>query len=503
MNSERGTKHGVRTRAVRWLILPATLLLMAAATVEAPSFVTQLGQAATLVDANRNEEALAALDALLAVTDTPIERGQIEGLRSFALARLNRLPEARKAIETSVASAPAPSLLILRQLFLLRAFDGDPAGASDTLQLIAASFPEGVSDLPSEVVIEVMRAIKGDENRAFNVDFSLVTAGWSPADATVADLDWIRLRLITALVKRDRLEDARPILAQVLNPVVLVRLGIDRRFEPLWPAIEARLGPGADIADAAFMAAAKARFDKDPTSLIARLGYAEALNVASLEPQAITVADAAKTPEELAALKDREVWLVNLHAALLGDAGKIDEAMARYAALNATPINGRASIVATIINQALFAESVDRPKDALAAADFADKSAAAASDYGRAFIAQVRACALQQLGEKAQAAAVAAPLLAKPDENGDASLGVMICLGKMDAAAALIIKRLESADERTEMLFELQPFLIADREKPRDARERAALRTLKARPDVKAAFVKAGRDLPAGVAPPR
>ncbi len=76
-----------------------------------------------------------------APTDVPVERGQIEALRSFALARLNRIPEARKAIEAGVASNPDPSLLLLRQLFLLRAFDGDPAGAADTIQLIAASKP--------------------------------------------------------------------------------------------------------------------------------------------------------------------------------------------------------------------------------------------------------------------------------------------------------------------------------------------------------------------------
>ncbi len=53
------------------------------------------------------------------------------------------------------------------------------------------------------------------------------------------------------------------------------------------------------------------------------------------------------------------------------------------------------------------------------------------------------------------------------------------------------------------MLFELQPFLIADRDIVRDVRQRSGLRALKARPDVKAAFVKWGRDLPANIAPPR
>ena len=486
-----------------WLLAPLVLLLMAAAPIDPPSFERQLGAAASLVDANQPAEALVMLDAMLAASDLPVERGQIEGMRSFALARLNRVPEAHKAIEASFANSPAPSMLLLRQLFLLRAFDGDPNGAADTIQLIAASEPKGLNQLPTEVVTDVMRAIRKDDARSFDVDYSLVTAGWQPTEATIADIDWIRLRLITALVKRDRLDDARPVFDAVLNPVILVRIGIDRRFAALWPAVEKRLGPGADIADAAYVGAAKARFDAAPKSLIARLGYAEALNIASREPEAMAIADVAKTRDELAALTDREVWLVNLHAALLGDAGRIDEAMARYAALNATPINGRTSIIGTILNQAMFAESVDRPKDALAAADYAEASPAGGNDFGKLYIAQVRACSLKQLGRNADAIAAAAPLIAKPQDNDEAYVGAMICLGRMDAAAAAIVRRLGDADDRTEMLFELQPFLIADRAVLRDARQRAGLRTLKARADVKAAYVKAGRDLPAAVAPPR
>lgn len=493
-----------RRVSARWraVMAVAAVVLVAAAPVETVPFEKRIAQAAGMLDANQTTEALTLLDGLLAETDAPIERGQIEGLRSFALARLERLPEARKAIETAVASSPAPSMLLLRQLFLLRAFGGDPAGAADTIQLIASTDPKALNTLPTEIVSEVSRAIRKDENRAFETDYSLVVGGWSPADATVGDLDWIRLRLVEALVKRDRVDDARAIVETILNPVILVRLGIDRRFTALWPAIEARLGPGADIADAAFVGAAKARFEKAPTSLVARLGYAEALNIASREPEALVVADVAKTPAELAALADREVWLVNLHAALLGDAGRIDEALARLAAINATPINGRNALIGTMINQALFAASVDRPAAALAAADAAARTIGA-NEYGQLFLAQAQACALQQLGRKDEATKAAAPIFARPDGNADATLAALICLGRMDAAAAAVIKRLEDPDARTEMIFDLQPFLIGDATKTCDATQRAGLRTLKARPDVKAAYLKAGRDLPAAVAPPR
>ncbi len=489
------------------MVLAAVVATAAAATVTTSDpdagFARQLAVAAGLVDDNKAADALAILDPLLVATDAPLERGQVEALRSFALARLQRIPEAHKAIELGIASSPAPSMLLLRQLFLLRAFDGDMPGASDTLQLIAASQPDGLAQLPSEVISEVLRAIKSDEVRAFNTDYALVAANWSPPDATLSDADWLRLRLINSLVKRDRLEDAKPIIEKVLNPVVLVRLGIDRRFQALWPMIEARLGPGADLADARFVDAAKARFDKQPKSMIARLGYAEALNIASREPEAMAIADVAKTPAELTALGDREIWLVNLHAALLGDAGRIDEALARYQALNSTPMAGRPGLVGTMINEALFAESVDRPDRALAAAQIAGANAEGISETGQLYLSQARACALQQLGRKAEAVTMAAPLIAKPDANDDAYLATMICLGRLDDAAKAVTRRLGGDETRSEMLFQLQPFLINDTVKLREAQLRAALRTLKARPEVRAAYLKAGRDMPAAVSPPR
>lgn len=484
----------------RWLV-PLALMLLAAA--PAPDFSAQLAGPAKLLDAGHPAEALVPLDALLAAAELPVERGQVQALRSFALAQLQRIPEAHQAIEAAAASIESPSMTVLRQLFLLRAFDGDVPGAADTVLLIAASDAKALETLPTPVLVEVMRSLHKDDGRAFDVDYALDAAGWQPADATLGEIDGLRLRLIMGLLRRDRLDDAGPVVARLISPASLARIGIDRRFQPLWPAIEARLGPGADIADAAFVGATKARFDAAPTSLIARLGYAEALNIASREPEALAVLDVARTPAELAALGDREVWLVNLQAALLGDAGQIDAALARYAALNTTPVAGRAAMAATMINHALFALSVDRPKEALAAADFADANGAAGNDFGRAYLAQARSCALTLLGKPADAAAQAAPVLAHPEVNADAALAVMICLGQRDAAAALIIRQLGDPDERMDMLFELQPFLIADRAGARDVRQRAALRQLKQRGDVKAAFLKAGRDLPAAVAPPR
>ena len=156
-----------------------------------------------------------------------------------------------------------------------------------------------------------------------------------------------------------------------------------------------------------------------------------------------------------------------------------------------------------MLNAALLAESVDRPEAALAAVAAAEAGPGGRNDYVKLYLAQVRSCVLQQQGKPAEALTAAASLLAKPGDNDDAYLAAMVCLGRKDAAAKAIIARIDNPDTRLEMLFELQPFLIAERAVVRGARERAGLRALKARPDVRAAFLKWGRDLPAAVSPPR
>ena len=488
------------------LLAPLAALLIAAAPVSAPSGdlaprAERLGQAAEMVDGGKPAEALLLLDGLLAESDLPADRGEVELLRSFALARLGRIPDARQSIETAYASSFSPTPVLLRQLFLLRALTGDMAGSAAAVQLMAASDPRWLNALPGELVLDVLGSL--DEAPAFDLAFSLVAAKFAPDDVTLGDLDRVRMTLIHGLHKRGRLDEAGPAIAQLINPVSLVRLGIDRRFQSLWPQLEARLGPGADTADEAFVAATKARLDRQPQSLIARLGHAEALNIASREEDAIAIADVAKDTAVLEKMANRELWLVNLHAMMLADTGKVDEGLARITQLATLPDNGRPMLMVARINRAVLAEGLDKPDLALEAVAAAEAASPQMADFGKLYLAAVKACALAQKGDKAAAAATAAPLLAKPDANQNAALGAMHCLGQRDAAAALLIRQIEDEKTRDETLFSLQPFLIEDRPTARDRRDRAALRALKARPDVKAAFVRYGRDLPAAVAPPR
>ncbi|OSZ71959.1 hypothetical protein CAP39_00800 [Sphingomonas sp. IBVSS1] len=489
-----------------FLLAPLAALLIAAAPTgptATPPREEQLARAATLLDDGKLPEALSLLDALLATSDLPADKGQVEGLRSFALARAGKFAEARTAIEFAVDAAMTPTPLLMRQLFVLRALTEDIPAAGQALQLIAATDPKWLADLPTDLVSAVL-ADTGQDDRKFDLALTLVTAAYAPADQTVGDGDALRLAVIAGLAKRGRLDEAQPIIAALVNPVSIVRLAIDRRFQSLWPALEARLGPGADLADAMFIAAAEKILARAPDSIIARAGVAEALNIASKEPEALArIADIGATPEALARMTDRELWAVSLKANLLADAGRTDEALKSLDAAAALPAETHPNVAAFRIIAADMAEEAGRHDEALKRVAAIDSKGL--NPFGVHALASIRVCALARAGRMAEATTAAASLPTgwTSDGNNRALQAALACIGKLDAAATLLIKRLESEDSRDDVLFELQPFLITDRPNAPDRATKAALRTLKARPDVKAAFAKWGRDLPAAISPPR
>ncbi len=179
-------------------------------------------------------------------------------------------------------------------------------------------------------------------------------------------------------------------------------------------------------------------------------------------------------------MTNRELWTLNLKAALLNDAGRTDEALAVLNSVAGLPAEGRPNTLAFRIIAADMAEEAGRHGDALArvaAADSADLN-----DYGKQALAGIRVCALARSGKIAEAQKIALPAGWTKEGNNRALQAAFSCLGRLDAAAAVLIRRLDDESSRDDALFELQPFLVGDRPNAPDKLTKAALRALKARP---------------------
>ena len=466
-----------------------------------PALEQALGEAAQLTDSGKPEEALPRLDALLAAAELPGEKARVQAIRTFALARLERVAEARAAGEQALAGLEAPPPSLFRLMVFLRGASEDHAGTAELLIQLASGDGKLLAEVPEQWILAARRGLRDDEARLFDLDYALVLAGWSPEDS-IDSLDVVRLDAIAGLLRRDRREEAAELLAAVSKPEVLMSVAIDRRYEPLWPAAEAKLGAKGEKAAQGWLALAKAAFEAKPESLPRRADYIDALDDVGQREEGLKIGNVATTPEELAKLAESDIWMVSMHARLLGDTGRPDEGWARYAALNALDTRRQPFLLNSMINQALYGLSIDRLEDALAAAVIAEANATMASDFGKAYIVQAKACALSRLGRGDEAARIAAPLIDKPATNEAAYLTTMLCLGRDADAGAAAVRMLGADSSRGTLLQELQAFMIAPTKLRQDAWMRARMTALRKRPEVAAAFARAGRDLPVGLVNP-
>jgi hypothetical protein len=315
----------------------------------------------------------------------------------------------------------------------------------------------------------------------FNLLSALDAAHWEPADLLQgADDLWIDL--IGALIDRGQVDNARKVAARITRPDTIIRLRIERRYDPVTSADPARF----DIAKA-------------------QSGYTAYLSIAIDRP-------------------DAPLTVLNTAAAAMLESGQLKTALAVLdaGAARATPAD--ASLLG-------WTQSVRA--NALLMLGHGDGALAAASAAGSSPAAQINLASVQvRLGHAAEALAILAAV--KPgglngygdmirlyvdvqarvdmhDQTGlDASLSAMkaraadgpgvlilaqLSAGETDGAAQGMISMLSEPALRDDALMLLQDGLVPDTAAPFAKQRRDQIRALAARPDVKAAVDKVGRIL--------
>jgi len=310
------------------------------------------------------------------------------------------------------------------------------------------------------------------------------------------------LQLVTDALERHDLARARTVSRRITSSATRVQMRIDRRFDALLAAEPAL----RDVVRSS--AAEKKRLAKQvakhPRSLylIARYcdalyevgGFAEILKVTSDAIDRVNEAPTDSPPYEDVAAQIG--WIYNHQSVALRALGRNEEGERVLAAWNVDPRNKQGK-VNQAINLSAMQNRLGKPEDALQSIDGIDW-VKGLSPYGRMQFQRVRLDAYLQLHRKDEADSVLAWLREHQEDAPDTVQSAFLNAGDVDAAAAILIRRLENPVTRTQALASLQNFKSPPnrvRTEPSEFRKRANENygKMMARSDVKAAIEKYGR----------
>lgn len=317
-----------------------------------------------------------------------------------------------------------------------------------------------------------------------------------------------RIRSLTAItLLRSSAVPLDPAAARLLDevaefPPFLEFLAL-RRYEPLWPAIEARVGPRLEGVARDLMALRSSEWRAR------RRDHRRQLQLALIQYQSgdfAGVVELARTIDHrargIARLDEDEAWILNVEANALDALGRTTEA-GRVMELIGTPprrpdnawaISFRINRTERLLALGEWAAALAASQAAIDAVELGDASA-----YGRAEAYSRHACALIAMGRGADAAPYLVALDRGWSSHPVAAADAALCAGATDRAARIVIAALQDVDRQAGVVLRLQApeFWLS----PGPGAFPTLGPALRTRPDVAAAFAAVAREIPAAFTP--
>lgn len=429
------------------------------------------------------------------------EAGLLDGMRGGLLAQLRRPGPALAALQAATAQYSGNPEVF--RLWLIYAIDrGDPADLPKVLRRIAEAQPRQIVALAPEWVSAIeqkLRTLPADKREQPWQDVCITLAdGGFGMEPRTAQGSYILGCAIRAHAERGEWDAARKGIA--LNPGThaLLSIGMDRRYQALWPEID-RIGHDAfqssleqDLARAVAAARAVPDNDKLATARITalrRLGrYDQALAVA--EP---LLANRSR----IETVGDDAFWLIDDKARVLRSLGKGDAALAALDQALTFGIEEYHTLAGIAINRAELLNDAGRHAEALAAMqDLESKHDSLINGFGRMFVWGAQACALDALGRPEEARVVAAKMAAKADDNPMAMLQLHACRKDDAAVKAQLIALVRDEHHRQEVMALFVRPKTRSPALPFQAQMRNRVLAALDDPEVQAEFRKIGRIMP-------
>lgn len=497
-----GTAAWTRTAGAGLAMLAAAIAGPAGAQRPAPRPLPAerpaLAVIATLDAATDDKQRLAIVDRALALLPQPTPfRGAALCERGALLARLDRPAEARTSFDQCRALRPDDG----RPLVAIAYDEASHDRAADAARLVLRAVridPRALDGTDSDSMNGLLRQLRyaGADTLYDQLVAVLADTGFARSDA--AAFSTYTLGAVGHHVETGELDQARALLPSIIAPADGVTLLIDRRYAPIWPAVEAWAGGDLSAQRAALIASARAAFTLDPAPA-ARLHYADALAATGSRAEAIgLVGDWLDTLAE----PGEDAYYRAMAASKLGrwlsESGRADVAVARMRAeLQKLPKDepARGNIVPNLANIMLLAH------DAAGALALLDRETPAAKDMESpstvGIFVTLRACALEGLGRHEQAVALLRRVQSDYASVDRAVADALACVGTPDEQARGWIADARNPRLSGERLVGLATARYHKRTgtPPRSFRERTA-QLIEDRPDVRRAFDALARPLP-------
>ncbi len=354
------------------------------------------------------------------------------------------------------------------------------AAARARIQLLERR-PEAVPNLSGTFVIQLESNPEVDADVRFDLRRALLEAGWRERYDT-----WTWIRLMDDLIRRDRLEEAVPLVGRVESSSGLIHLHAMRRYDELRAAAGMA---GLDIAAVldAELSTRQAEALERGADIETRNAYAmDLFDRGRFEDALAFTEETLALPAPAAGSEDDSslTWTMDTRARLLMELGRPAEAIAQME-IAAKRDEGDGVNVSQTINLGWFYLRAGQNERAIEAVKSLQPDSA--SPFGVMQAMQVRACAGAALGDSR----VAGPAFAHMAENWrDAPISwveAQACRGDVDGAAETLLLMLADVELADSAVGALHTYGVEQRATDYDRFIADRLSLAFTRPDVVAA----------------
>lgn len=324
----------------------------------------------------------------------------------------------------------------------------DNVKAARHLLALMDSYPAMVSGWEARWFGPMVLAAKQDQALELGLLSRLVGADWRTASSRDASRVWWRMDLARRQSELKNVIALRDTLRPVDDPDSLVSVALDRRFEPLWTEMETAGRFDWTALAQANLAAKRQLLADEPNRLFHLMALMDALRLTDGAEEAAALGQAARaklsTPGSFVDQDDNAAWLLLKLTSVLSDLGRDAEVDAVFA--EALPLSDKSGDrISQRVNWAGHLLQAGRPAEALKLLEAISDDDG--SPYGLGWRDSNKVCALSEVNRK-QAEALLAKMQMKWDDNPSSVYQALLCLGRVEEAAALLVKRLETPKHR-------------------------------------------------------